>query len=663
MPSCLPLNVEDLLHFRGVESARVELKASWNEQHTLGQVIETICAFANDFYSVNGGYLVIGVEEQDGVAVLPPKGLSPGSLDVMQRSIRGNCRRIDPEYQPVLSPEVVDGRHILVIWAPASDTRPHQAPTWREPGKREFFVRLGPQTVKAEGQVLADLLQMAAKVPFDDRRALAFTLDDIRSTLVREYLRDVRSALLEERNDAEVYRCMRLTFRVNGHEVPRNVALLLFSEDPEEKGFRGARIEVVHFADGAGGNVLEERIFRGPLLQQTRDCLSYLGNLLTSYVEKHPDRAETAGWVSFPYQALRETIVNAVYHRSYDGTPEPTKVYLYPDRIEITSYPGPVPGLAPEHFRPGRRIPQTPARNRRIGEFLKELRLAEARSTGVPKVFQAMAENGSPEPRYEFDQDRTYFTVILPAHPEYVALTALREAALASVTGDRRGAIRRLEAARAAAPGSGLIAARLIEELCREGDLDGAEQVYVDLREHAAEPRERLRGALALARGYLDAKRTSDAVRILDALGGVATTITTSAESIDLAMLERRAGRYERAHQIFRETTDQVLRDSRATYEYARTKLRLAEQLDGSRRRLDREARQRLLREAEGLLRRVTQMQAPAGRRARAWRDLAAALQALKAPQDEVRRALAEAEALQPDVPPPAAPRKKRRRA
>ncbi|HSN97330.1 MAG TPA: ATP-binding protein [Candidatus Nanopelagicales bacterium] len=67
MPSCLPINIDDLLHFRGVESPRVELKASWNDQHTLGQVLETICAFANDFYNVNGGYVVIGVEEQDGV--------------------------------------------------------------------------------------------------------------------------------------------------------------------------------------------------------------------------------------------------------------------------------------------------------------------------------------------------------------------------------------------------------------------------------------------------------------------------------------------------------------------------------------------------------------------------------------------------------------------
>jgi ATP-dependent DNA helicase RecG len=47
--------------------------------------------------------------------------------------------------------------------------------------------------------------------------------------------------------------------------------------------------------------------------------------------------------------------------------------------------------------------------------MLKELGLAEARGTGIRKVFRAMIVNGSPPPRYEFDKERSYFTVILPA--------------------------------------------------------------------------------------------------------------------------------------------------------------------------------------------------------------------------------------------------------
>ena len=58
-------------------------------------------------------------------------------------------------------------------------------------------------------------------------------------------------------------------------------------------------------------------------------------------------------------------------------------------------------------------------RNRRIGEFLKELDLAEGRSTGLPKILRAMRVNGSPPPRFETDDDRTWFRVRLPAHPSF----------------------------------------------------------------------------------------------------------------------------------------------------------------------------------------------------------------------------------------------------
>ena len=59
-------------------------------------------------------------------------------------------------------------------------------------------------------------------------------------------------------------------------------------------------------------------------------------------------------------------------------------------------------------------------RNRRIGEFLKELRLTEGRGTGVPSIFKAMRDNGSPEPRFETDENRTYFTTVLPVHPAFL---------------------------------------------------------------------------------------------------------------------------------------------------------------------------------------------------------------------------------------------------
>jgi ATP-dependent DNA helicase RecG len=67
-------------------------------------------------------------------------------------------------------------------------------------------------------------------------------------------------------------------------------------------------------------------------------------------------------------------------------------------------------------WNPGKAVSRR-YRNRRIGEFLKELDLTEGRSTGVPKILRAMERNGSPPPEFESDEDRTYFLVRLPVRP------------------------------------------------------------------------------------------------------------------------------------------------------------------------------------------------------------------------------------------------------
>ena len=205
-----------------------------------------------------------------------------------------------------------------------------------------------------------------------------------------------------------------------------------------------------------------------------KECLSYLGNLSVRQLEKVPHRPEAAGWVRYPPQALRKALVNAVYHRSYEVTPEPVKVYLYPDRMEIISYPGPVPDIEKPHLDGTDPLPPVPARNRRIGEFLKELRLAEGRGTGIPKVRRSMQENGSPPPRFDFDANRTYFRVILPAHPEYIAVLALKDAALLRATGDTKGALERLRRALRDCPSSIVVAEEYMEELLKGEELAAA---------------------------------------------------------------------------------------------------------------------------------------------------------------------------------------------
>ena len=59
-------------------------------------------------------------------------------------------------------------------------------------------------------------------------------------------------------------------------------------------------------------------------------------------------------------------------------------------------------------------------RNRRIGEFLKELHLTEGRNTGFGKILRALEKNGSPKPIFETDEDRTSFATTIFIHPEFL---------------------------------------------------------------------------------------------------------------------------------------------------------------------------------------------------------------------------------------------------
>ena len=151
---------------------------------------------------------------------------------------------------------------------------------------------------------------------------------------------------------------------------------------------------------------------------------------------------------SFPYVAIEEAVVNAVYHRSYEER-EPIEVRISYDELVILSFPGPDRSIKTEDFEAGHSVSRR-YRNRCIGEFLKELDLTEGRSMGVPKILKAMAANGSPPPRFKTDADRLACVVRLPVHPLAKRLDGnVTDQATDQATGQATAEIARLLAAAA----------------------------------------------------------------------------------------------------------------------------------------------------------------------------------------------------------------------
>lgn len=93
MANKLPINLQGLLRQRTVEGERIEYKAGWNPD----PIMRTICAFANDFENLGGGYVVIGQDcDAHGQPVWPPAGLPNNRLDKIQQELLAHCQLIHP---------------------------------------------------------------------------------------------------------------------------------------------------------------------------------------------------------------------------------------------------------------------------------------------------------------------------------------------------------------------------------------------------------------------------------------------------------------------------------------------------------------------------------------------------------------------------------------
>jgi ATP-dependent DNA helicase RecG len=415
----LPVNIEQLLSGQVVEWERLEFKASWNPE----DAIHTICAFANDLGNWGGGYLIIGVAEEKGRPILPPTGLLPEQVDAIQKKLVELCKQLVPEYFPLAEPEEYQGKLVLVIWVPGGDNRPYKAPvslSKEQKLPKHSYVRRFASTIKAGDYEQQQLLELAAKVPFDDRINRQATLDDLSLGLIREHLREIKSRLAEESATMpfeDLCRQMRIASGPPEYFRPLNIGLLMFNEQPE-RFFHGAYIDIVLFT-GDTGRSFEEKRFAGPLPRQLRQSLDFLKtNIIKEVTRKLPDQAESQQILNYPFAALEESLANAVYHRSYE-LPNSIEVSVRPTSIQILSFPGALPPVTPEQLRSGTRVVARDYRNRRVGDFLKELRLTEGRATGLPDIRATMQANGSPPPIFEMDDDRVSFLTTLRIHPYF----------------------------------------------------------------------------------------------------------------------------------------------------------------------------------------------------------------------------------------------------
>jgi len=209
------------------------------------------------------------------------------------------------------------------------------------------------------------------------------------------------------RNREQQMKALRL---VTQDGTPTVTAILMLGIDPRY-WFPGAYVQfVLYKGTDVTSTVLNQKELSGTLPDQLKQAETLLNLSITRPL--NTSGARHIEEQSYPYEALRELVHNAVIHRNYENSNTPVLVTWLEDRIEIIS-PGSVFGaVSRENFG----TPSATAyRNPTIAEAMKNLGFMERFGTGIAKARKALEDNGNPPP--EFDVRDNFILAIIRRRP------------------------------------------------------------------------------------------------------------------------------------------------------------------------------------------------------------------------------------------------------
>jgi len=370
----------------GPESAQSERTVS---THNTDKFCQAVCAFANDFDRTGKpGYLVIGVDDA-GV----PVGAS--ITDELLRNLAGI--RSDGNIQPLpaisVSRFVLPGGEVAVL-----ETMPSPLPPVRYKGN--VWIRVGPRRAVATEHEEALLMErrISSALTFDAIPNHESSLEDLSEERFRlTYLRQaVSEETIRENNRSNRHQLASLRLYDLRNDCPTNAGLIVLCDSPV-RFLPGAYVQFVRYS---GVDEASEVIFEKRAEGDLRTLLSTLDLLMDVNTRQWPVniggfREETR--YDYPRLALREVLVNAVMHRSYQST-APIRWFWFSDHIRISS-----PGGLWGEVRADNFPQQVAYRNPVIAEAARVLGYANRFGMGVIRAGRALEQNGNPAAQFRFD--------------------------------------------------------------------------------------------------------------------------------------------------------------------------------------------------------------------------------------------------------------------
>lgn len=140
------------------------------------------------------------------------------------------------------------------------------------------------------------------KSSFDDEVNQKGNIEDLRMSLIKEYLYDVDSHLYKEVSTLSKEELLKELNMIDDELRPKNIGLLMFSDGPN-KFISGYQIELVDFTD-TSFDEFTEKIFHGPIQDQIRGILRYIENNVIK--SKNIDGNSI---FNYPIQAIKEVVI------------------------------------------------------------------------------------------------------------------------------------------------------------------------------------------------------------------------------------------------------------------------------------------------------------------------------------------------------------------
>jgi len=259
-----------------------------------------------------------------------------------------------------------------------------------------FPLRICDQTIEtSESKIRA--LKFQGLVESYESRPSPLALAD----LDRELLARARQgAGLEALSDEEYLLKRKLADRRGSGLVLRQAAELLFAQQGPEHPNAGVRVFRVVGTErrlGAEHNVEERPRIEGNLPEVWQEALSVVGSLMRQPSRLVGNRFRPVS--EYPRFSWQEALLNAIAHRDYSVQGAGIKVWLFDDRMEVTSPGGLLPELSLDELLSLRRVHCS--RNPRLMRTLVDLGLTRDQGEGIPRMFAEMADAFLPTPRID----------------------------------------------------------------------------------------------------------------------------------------------------------------------------------------------------------------------------------------------------------------------